>query len=163
MYCNAICLTVVSVTSHKFWRSLPTRPPPPTTLYTHTSHKKNNTSDDSNLCGGIKCIDNRTCRENKSINMLENINHQLPCDFMMYSYATHFFECAHFHLPIYLIWKSRNSSVSIVTRLHCGQPRNSSSIPRRSKRYFLSPKHPAQLWGLSRLPFNGNWWVFRQG
>lgn len=44
--------------------------------------------------------------------------------------------------------------MSIVTQLQCGQPKNHSSIPKRSKRLF-SPKHPVQLWGLFSLLFNG--------
>jgi hypothetical protein len=38
------------------------------------------------------------------------------------------------------------SSVSIVTSLRAGLPRNRGSIPGRSKRFFSSPQRPDRLW-----------------
>ena len=47
--------------------------------------------------------------------------------------------------------RSCDISVSLVTWIWAGRPRNQGLVPGRGTIFFCSPKHPDQLWGPPRL------------
>jgi len=55
------------------------------------------------------------------------------------------------------IYRSKNSSVNLVTKLHAGWLSNWHFILVRGKRFLSSQNCPGQLWDLCNLLFNGYW------
>jgi hypothetical protein len=59
--------------------------------------------------------------------------------------------------------RSRNSSVTIVTRLCIGRLRNRSSIAGKGNRFVSSPQRPDRLWGPPSVLSNGHHGLFARG
>jgi len=81
--------------------------------------------------------------------------------FQCYSQVTKFCPYRNYETQKISIYYYYNT-ISIVTRLWTGHPRNSSSIPGTCKRLFSSPKWPDQLSGPPSLLVNGYCRLFRQ-